>query len=643
MVGLAPALGAALALCLITRPMNAQEPFAGHRPAEAPPDTSARANAASISFDRLINTYHWNEIAFYQNYWGPFSLKLGDRFLSTLIQTDRKLIADEHSLDLTLSQRLWSPLSVAMKATFFSLSDNKNIGISNASSQAVYGGLSYRPVEEVVIDPFIGVRYDHQFDQRDSGPAYLINLAARGVDYNGYQTSLTGMWEYDRLSPRTLETRSAYLTIDRTFFEQTRNSLQFLYTRNRRDFYFTADPQIQREFNVSQNIETRTEDALTVYDSLAYGVTKRLSISFQGDIYARDIGRSNRYQSPAGSAGSTPNNEIKELRLESAALIDYMPWNSLHGTAQFSYQERDEDHSVQGEPLTFAGTPGPAAQAEERKNNHSRRTSLASGLTLGLPESDTISLAGSGTLLRYDTPSILNDDDRDELWYIASAVWFHRLNRHFAFWLQANVNLTHLVYILSSRSADNTWNRVLRLAPRLAYSPSPDLTTTNTFEVLANYTVYDFESPSSPIRSYAFRQFSFADSTGLALTRRLRFEWYSLIRVYEQGELRWSDFSERPLTSFEDQTYLATIRYRLNPGLLFSAGIRYFSQRRYLFNGPERSLDRYLRSIGPVTAIDWDVSDRTRFSTSGWYETQTQTGTAGHSFANMTMSLFVHM
>jgi hypothetical protein len=643
MVSRLPAAGVALVLLFVSHPANAQEGFAGHTPAEQPPDTSARANAASLSFNRLINTYHWNEAAFYQNFWGPFSLKLDDNFLSTLIQTDRKLIADEHSLDLTLAQRVWSPLSVAMKATFFSLSDNKNIGISNASSQAVYGGLSYRPVEEVLIDPFIGVRYDHQFDQKDSGPAYLLNVAARGLDYNGYQTSLTGMWEYDRLDPRTLETRSAYLKVDRTFFEQTRNSLQFLYTRNRRDFYFIADPRIQREFNVSQNIETRTEDALTVYDSLAYGVTKRLAISFQGDIYARDIGRRDRYQSPAGSLGSTPNTDIKELRLESAALIDYAPWNSLHATAQFTYQERDEDHGVQGEPLTPAGTPGAAAVAEERKNNHSRRTSLASAMTLGLQESDTVSFAGSGSLLRYDTPSILNDDDRDELWYIANAVWFHRLNRHFAFWLQANVSLTHLVYILSSRSADNTWNRVFRLVPRLAYAPSADLTTTNTFEVLANYTVYDFESPSSPIRSYAFRQFSFTDSTGLSLTRRLQFEWFSQFRVYEQGELRWSDFSERPQTSFEDQTYVATLRYRLNPGLLFSVGIRYFSQRRYLFNGPERTLDRYLRSIGPVTAIDWDVSERTKFSTSGWFETQTQTGTAGHSFANLTMTLFVHM
>jgi hypothetical protein len=199
------------------------------------------------------------------------------------------------------------------------------------------------------------------------------------------------------------------------------------------------------------------------------------------------------------------------------------------------------------------------------------------------------------------------------------------------------------VYIFSSRSADNTWNRVIRLAPRLAFSPSPEFTSTNTFEVLANYTVYDFESPSSPIRSFAFRQFSFVDSSGFDLTNRLRLEWFSGIRLYEQGELRWADFSELPLTSFEDHTYLGTVRYRFRRGLLFSAGIRYFSQRRYVFTGQERTLDRYLRSIGPVAGIVWNVGEQTEFSTNGWFENQVQTGSAGRSFANLTMSLTVHM
>ena len=640
MVSLRPAVGAACFLCLLSHAALGQDDYPVLRPGEARPDTVSRLNIASISFDKMINTYHWNGLALFQTMQGPFSVKLADRFLSTMIQTDRKLITDEHTLDLSLQRRLWTPLSAGMKVSFFSLSNNKDIGISDAATQSLYGGLSYQPVSHFTIEPYIGVRYDHQLDQRDHGPSYLLDLAGDGLDYNGYRTFLTGKWEYDKLTPRTLETRNALLSIEKVFFEQTQNSLQFIYSRNRRDFYFAADSDVQREFGVAQNIETRTEDALAVADSLTYGFSGRMSMTVQGNLASRSIGREDRFRS---ASGTTPNTNIDEMKLESAVRLDYTPWDSFRGSAQFSYQERDETHSVEGEPLTPAGNPGPAARSEERKNNHSRRSSVSSRLTIGLPPSDTLTLSASGSLLRYDTPSALNDDDRDELWYIASFLWSHRLNRHFTFWMQANANLNHLVYVFSSRSADNTWNRVIRLAPRLAWLPSGEFSSTNTFEVLANYTVYDFESPSSPIRSFAFRQFSFTDSSGWDLTNRLRLEWFSGIRLYEQGELRWSDFSELPLTSFEDQTYLGTIRYRMGRSLLFSTGIRYFSQRRYIFTGQERSLDRFLRSIGPVTGIVWNVGERTEFSTNGWFENQTQTGSAGRSFANITMSLTVHM
>jgi hypothetical protein len=566
-------------------------------------------------------------------------MNLSERFLSTLIQTEQKLITDEHSFDLQLRQRLSTPFSAGTRVTFYSLSDTKNIGISNASSRAFYGGFSYQPAIGINVEPFAGVRYDHQLDQRDSGPSYLLDLSAAGLDYNGYKTLLAGKWEYDLLSPRTLETRNAVVNIEKVFFEQTRNSLQFQYTRNRRDFYFAADSDVRREFGAAQNIETRTEDALTVYDSIAYGVSENTTFSLEGNIFTRSIGREDRYR----GASTAPNTDIGELKLESAAQLEYAPWSSLRGMAQFSYQERDEHHSVEGEPLTPFGAPGAAAQIEEQKNNHSRRTALAANLLLALPRADTLSLSGSGSLLRYDTPSALNDDDRDELWYILSLSWSHPLNRHFTFRLQANTTLTHLVYIFSARSADNTWNRVFRLAPRLSYSPSTEFTSTNTFEVLANYTAYDFEASSSPVRSFAFRQFSFSDSSGLDLTGRLRLEWFSQIKLYEQGELSWSDFSERPQTSFEDRTYLGTVRYLFGRSLLFSVGIRYFSQRRYSFAGQDRILDRYLRSIGPVSGIVWSVGDRTEFSTTGWFEDQSQTGSAGRSFANMTMSLTVHI
>ena len=148
----------------------------------------------------------------------------------------------------------------------------------------------------------------------------------------------------------------------------------------------------------------------------------------------------------------------------------------------------------------------------------------------------------------------------------------------------------------------------------------------NEFEVLANYTVYDFENLVSPIRSFAFRQFGFTDSTTIELTRRLSVEWFSQIRLYERGELRWEDFSEHPLNYFEDKTYLGMLRYKLNEYLVFSVGIRYFSQERFSFAGADRRSESILQSTGPVTVIQYNAGSRTSLSLKGWSEFQTYGG-----------------
>src|SRR5262249_10337383 len=154
----------------------------------------------------------------------------------------------------------------------------------------------------------------------------------------------------------------------------------------------------------------------------------------------------------------------------------------------------------------------------------------------------------------------------------------HLLNRYLSLAFTADVNLTHLVYLFGERSADNTWNRIFRLAPRLDYHPSEAVSSLNVFEVLANYTSYDFEYPGSPIRSYAYRQYRLMDSTTIGITGRTRLSLFGHLRLYERGEFQWDSFAERPLNYFQDKTLIAAIYYTLKEGLLFSVGIRYFSQ-----------------------------------------------------------------
>ena len=613
------------------------------RTLEARQDTFRLPNYASLAFDKNLNTYRWNGLAKYTREMGSLSLQFSEQFLSSLIRTDQNLIRDEQSLDLFMRERLTDKLKGIAKVSSLSVTDNKSIALGNTSSNALYGGIAYRPIDHIIVEPLLGMRFDNQFNQRDKGLSYLLNLSSDSLDYEGYRTQLNGMMQYDRLTPRTLQRRSALISIERNFFERTRNALQLQYYGNRRDFYFPADANVQQQFQVGNNIETRTEDALSVADSLDYTLGKNVLLSFQGNVFTRSVGRETKYKTFVPGKPPPLNTTTDELKIDGGAKTNYFNGSDFSASVGFYYQERDEKHRVEPENAFTESEVDKQTRFEELKNNHSRRTSLTSTMDAAISQSQTVSLSGSVSLLRYDTPSAGNDDDRDELWYIFNLTTSHRVNQYINMRFAADVNLTHLVYLASTRSANNTWNRIFRLSPRLEYVPSKEFTTINTFEVLANYTVYDVEYSSATVRSIVFRQFSFVDSSRLELTQRLSFEWSSNLRLYERGELRWDTFTEQPLNYFEEKTYVGKIQYILHRHLIFSVGIRYFSQSRFVYAGRSRNIQGFLRSIGPITNIFWNVGKQTEFSISGWYESQSQTGVTDRGIANMTMSLTVRI
>ena len=110
---------------------------------------------------------------------------------------------------------------------------------------------------------------------------------------------------------------------------------------------------------------------------------------------------------------------------------------------------------------------------------------------------------GSIGILRYDTPSDQNLEDRDELLVALTLSTWHSVSRSLELGVVLDGTVDHLVYLLKERSANNNYNRVLRLSPRTIYRPAPWLYSLNAFEVLANYPVYDFEQQLPSVKSFS--------------------------------------------------------------------------------------------------------------------------------------------
>ncbi|MBI5215605.1 MAG: hypothetical protein HY960_07605 [Ignavibacteriae bacterium] len=599
-------------------------------------------NQASIGFDKLLNRYHWDTRLNYRNMFGPLAVSFNQNFRSSLIRTEKQFIRDEQTVDFKLRHPFVPRLHGTFQANSFSLSDNQTIALGNAGSHSFMYGVEYVPVERFSLEPMVGIRYDNQAGLYDNGLVYSLGLNSNDLQLGGYGFSLRGMNERAELYPRTLETFRDTLGVSKSFFEKSRVQFDFSFLRNKRDFYL-GEHQSSSARNSQSNIETRTENIFAFSNTFEYLSSNVLNFDVQSRIISRDVGRTTRGQPSSQSILTMISPTIEELRIEGDAGMKFSPTNKFSVMARLGYLEREERHGVTEQESVSRISIDSALGIQERKNNQARRTSLLGDVFFAPTFSDTFRLSFSNSILHYDTPSLLNDDDRDELRHNIRLTTAHQINRYVHLQTTAEASLIHLVYLIRTRSSDNTWNRIFRLSPRLLYNPGSSFTSMNTFEVLANYTTYDFEYLSSSVRSFTFRQFAWIDSSVVHVTKRISLDWFSNIRFYERGELRWEQFSERPLTSIDENTYTGAVRYRVNEFLFFSVGIRYFSQSRFAYAGAEKKQEYVLRSIGPTTAIDWSVGSGTRLQVKGWYEHLRQTGQQQTSNANMTMECLLQL
>jgi hypothetical protein len=199
--------------------------------------------------------------------------------------------------------------------------------------------------------------------------------------------------------------------------------------------------------------------------------------------------------------------------------------------------------------------------------------------------------------------------------------------------------MSHTVYLLGERSANNNRNRVLRLSSRATFRPAAALLTANGFEVLANYTVYDFEEETALVKSFSYRQFAWHDSTAVELTDRIGLDFLGSLKFYERGQLNWGEFTERTENAFTDRLLSLQARWSPVPGTTLAVGYRAFTQWRYSYGDRGKVLDNVIESLGPTCAILWDTRGYGTISLLGWYERWTQSTGTARSLANMSLNV----
>lgn len=625
-------LRAAILLILTTLCAHSQSGF--HRSALASPDS----NIAALRFERNVNTYLWTAESRYRYLDQDLYVNVADRFTSSYIRSLSSSFRDDQSFALSLSQRLSGPYSIAVETQSFILSDNQTVGSSNAGIHSAAAGISYQPDHLLTVTPMIGMRFDKQQREKDGGVNYRLYGNADELELGDYRGSVGGHLNQSAMGKRYFTKDSVGVSIATKFSENASDSIRVQWQNDRNDFYVAAPETVQKVFGVPSNIRSRVEERYSIQNNLSYDIGGGFGTELIVAVDSRTIKNAFQYKVLSDLSSISFDTDVREFRLDGQWRMNYLSSGTLMSLS-FNIGEKDEKHllkKIDGVDVNFQEN---RSRQESRLDNTAFRNMINAYLFTELSPADQMMFSGSVSILRYDTPDTVNTDDRDELLISLSLKGTHRFSPVFSASLTAEATNAHLVYLFSEKSANNNWNRIFRLVPEMTYHPSPNFRMFNAFEVLANYTVFDFESVIPDVRSYSYRQVAFLDSTSYDVTERVGCDLTAYVRFFERGELHWKEFSERPLQRIEEVTFSPQVRYSSDGRWFFAVGFRSFAQKKFKYVNNVRQFESTFLSAGPTTSVSLRLSASSGVEIRGWKEFQRQTDGAIREYSNMTMNV----
>lgn len=597
----------------------------------------SKNNLLISRLDKQLNTYSLNSGLNYFYRFSDFSFGLNEDYKSSFFKGVEKTIRDEHHFSLNLNYNFFNELDFGLSANNTILSDSRTLEINQSSISNILIFSKIKPFKDFSIAPFSGYSNNRQIGENDYGFVYGFEAGGEKVNISDFQIDADFKFRNEDISPRKNFSRYINLNFLNYFERNVHNNFNIKYYQSQKDFYINADSITSQTFQIKNNIQSRIETGYNIQNRFFFDeLIDILTLDATGKISLRNIERGLKYKSREVQSTSIFDSQIDELKLELDASVTYRSRN-FNSSIRFTMNEKDEKHKA----IMFQGINeaffNQREESEQQKNNTSNYATLSFDGDMNLSETDKITLNIYQSKLKYDTPSQLNDDDRDEILSIARIGYYKMLNPFFTAFINTEGSFSHTVYIFASRSSNNNINRTIRLKTGGEYTGSV-LSSYNSFDVSANYTVYDFEDLTSPLKSFSFRQFTAIDSTTIKLSSTTSIFLFGYIKLSEQGILNWNSFSERPTRALKEVYFEPRIiLYRA--GSLFSVGIRYFSLSTFNYKGKELNLDSEYNSIGPSTIIKARLFNKLSVSLQGFYEFISLTDSENKQQANLNFQI----
>ncbi|MFA8344171.1 MAG: hypothetical protein ACEPO8_14455, partial [Rhodothermaceae bacterium] len=587
-------------------------------------------------FEKQINTYDLQNQLKYGTRVGKFNFGVFNHFTSTLVKSRIKNIKDNNKFSL-FAEYSYSPklsFGVLLNSVYFD--DDRNTSINKTSKTESIVFTKYRPINRLSIVPFAGYSFNQLIGIEDNGFTYGSEFLVNHLLLDDFDVYGNLKFQNEDILPRRNFMRLANVTV-KNESENIHNTVQIYYNQNGKDFYVQNDEMSYPNYYFDKNIQNRDERQYFVNEQLRYiPFSSNFSFDFSANLSYRDISKTNKYYLDYSNSDNNFDTEFNEFGLSFNAATRYIS-ESLSSMLKISYTEKEEKYNVISGKQYLYDILEQRKEIERKKNNQSRIITLTLLGTYKLSSSDLISFSSFFRKLKYDTPSEQNYDDRDEVLAIIRLMYLRKLNPFLNLFVNLEGNFNHLVYIFARKSANNNKRRILKLATGADYK-GKFVSSKNSFEVSANYTTYDFEDLVPNYSSFSFRQFVAKDSSRVKLTARTGVSFIGKLKLSEQGDFSWTDFSSKPVRYIKE-IYLEPKYYYQFSRIRFAAGLKYFLLNTYNYRENEKILNTSYQSIGPLAEILIKTDEKLYFRFTGWYEFIKRENSGKSELLNMNLEL----
>ena len=435
------------------------------------------------------------------------------------------------------------------------------------------------------ISPIFGFSKEFQAGKEHIGPNYGFLLYSNDdilFDENLY-FSYNSYYLNEKLDDNLNKFRNNSLSLIFTYSNKLKNRFNVSYNRKAKHNYIVESYSIINQM--------RDENVYSISNNFEY-FSENIQASLGMNYQFKNINKMKDILKPKTIFDINSNYKESEFLLSPSIIL---LTNEQKYFFKFDYYSKTSDFAViQGGIYDFNLLQQKIAY-DEQNNSIFHNYRILFGFNNNFDKINSLSLEFYNLKSEFDTPSNLNNDDRDELQQFAILGFkqnYDNLQCNYKLELGRNI----ISYIKKEKSSYNTTTKRIKFSTLTSYKNN-FLSNYNQNEISSYYTIYKYKIDDNN-SDYVLRQYSFNDSLLINLGTIFDISLITNIKLNEFGNLFWDKFEMYPLRKTEEYYYQYGIIFKF-PKIKFLIGIRNYYYIKYKYENKYYKENKYY-SIGPV-------------------------------------------